>query len=158
MLQKNQRKNERLAQDLENLKKYIELKVELENRLKVSLKKHEELEIELLRQIQEAKADLFDSKSFFQVFAIRLNCLMMQWQGLLIIKKSENNGFMLEITYKGKVERVLLSQLENIYEHPTKDNRIVIKYKSKTKDIITEQKDKIIQRVRELQLRCSKLS
>lgn len=155
-LQKAQRKNERLAQDLEHLKEFVELKAELENRLKESLKKHEKLEVDLLRQIQEAKAELFDSKSFSQVFPIRLTCLMMQCQGLLKIRKSENNDFLLELAYKGKVERILLSQLEDICEHPTKENRMVIKYKSKTKDIITEQKHKIMLRLRELQLRCSK--
>jgi hypothetical protein len=157
LLQKNQRKNERLTQDLENLKKYIRLKVELQNGLHESLNKHEKIEVELLRQIQEAKADLFDSKSFFQVFPIRLTCLMMQYEGYLVIRKSENNDFLLEITHKGKAERVLLSQLEDIYEHPTKEKRVVFKYKSKTKDIITEHHQKILARLRELQLRSRKL-
>lgn len=154
-IEKLRRKNERLAQDLDNLKQFISMKTELENKLQESLKKHEKVESDLMAQIQEAKADFFDSKSFMQVFPVKVTCLMMQCQGFLVLKKSENNEFLLEIVYKGKTDTMLLRQIEDIYEHPVKENRVVIKYKSKTKDILTEQNHLIISRVRELQKWCN---
>lgn len=155
-IEKILRRNERLAQDLDNLKQFISLKTELEKNFQESLKKHEKVERDLMTQIQEAMAEFFDSKSFLQVFPVKVSCLMMQCQGLLVLKKSENNEFLLEIVYKSKTESMLLRQIEEIYEHPVKENRVVIKYKSKTKDVVTEHKHAIISRVRELQKRINK--
>ena len=81
---------------------------------------------------------------------------MMPCNGKLVFRKTSENEHVVEILYKGKVDSILFRQIEDLFEHPSKENRLVIKYKSKTRDVITEEKQRILQRMREILAKCGK--
>ena len=155
-LEKVQRISQRIKKDFENLKNFILNKLEVEGKLLESVRVHEKNENELICSVQEAKNDLFNSRSFYQEFQIRVISLMMPCNGKLVFRKTSENEHVVEILYKGKVDSILFRQIEDLFEHPSKENRLVIKYKSKTRDVITEEKQRILQRMREILAKCGK--
>ena len=148
------RKNLRMTQDSENLKEFIQNKNEQKNRLKESVKTHEQLELNLANQLLQCKSDLLDAQTFYQEFEVKVFHLLMKFKGKLIFKKNPDGEYVAELHYKGKKEVFFVSQIENICEHQTKENKIVLKYKDKTKEIFSLEGEKIVTRTRELMQRC----
>jgi hypothetical protein len=155
-LEKVNRRGLRLKQDLENLGGFITSKLEYLDKLVDRVKDHEKSDFLLLQSVQEAKNELFNSRSFYQEFNVKVISLMMPCAGKLIFRKSIENDHLVEVLYKGKAESIPTRMIEDVFEHPIKENRIVIKYNSKTKDIITEEKQRILIRLREILQRINK--
>ncbi|OMJ88692.1 hypothetical protein SteCoe_9312 [Stentor coeruleus] len=142
--------NKRMSEDTNNLKDFIKNKSELENRLIESVKSHEAMELDLESQVLRCKTQLFDSNDFYQEFEIKVFSLMMKCKGSMIIKKNNTGEFVIELLYKTKKECIFFREISNVYEHQNKDDRFVIEYNNKTKEILAENKGEIVARIREI--------
>ena len=132
----------------------MQSKTELEQQILESVKKHEQLECDLANQLLQCKSELFDAQTFYQQFSIKVVQMMIKSNGKLVLKKNPNGEYVLELQFKGKKEVILLHEIEDICDNPKKENRIILTYQDKTKDIYTEDKERIITRIRELMQRC----
>ncbi|OMJ96096.1 hypothetical protein SteCoe_269 [Stentor coeruleus] len=148
------RANKRMQQDVDNLKEFIKTKTELSNRLIESVKSHEAIELSLAKQLLKYKSDLLDANTFHQEFDVKVFSLMIKFKGVLILKKNNEGEYVIEIQYKGKCDTVFVKEVDDVYEHPLKDDRFVLCFKNKTKEIIAEEKLRIVTRIRELMQRC----
>lgn len=142
--------NKRMSEDTNNLKDFIKNKSELENRLIESVKSHQAMELDLESQVLRCKSQLFDSNDFYQEFEIKVFSLMMKCKGSIVIKKNPNGEFIIELLYKAKKECIFVREISNVYEHQNKDDRFVIEYNNKSKEILAENKREIVARIREL--------
>jgi hypothetical protein len=142
--------NKRMSEDTNNLKDFIKNKSELENRLIESVKSHQAMELDLESQVLRCKSQLFDSDDFYQEFEIKVFSLMMKCKGSIAIKKNPNGEFIIELLYKTKKECIFVREISNVYEHQSKDDRFVIEYNNKAKEILAENKREIVTRIREL--------
>lgn len=148
------RRNQRIAQEIENLKEFILAKTELEQRIIESVTIHEQSEVNLANQLIQIKSELLDAQTFYQEFAIKLSNLMIKCNAKLVLKRDMDGEYVAELQYKGKKEAFLIRDIESVYEHPTKKEKFVIKYKNKSRDIYTDEIEKIVPRTRELMQRC----
>ena len=148
------RKNQRINQDSENLKEFIKNKTVLEEKLMESVKAHEANEIDLANQLMQCRNELLDGQTFYQEFHVKFIHMLMKCNAKIIFKKDQSGEYVTEIHYKGKKESFLFREIDSVYEHPTKNNKLVIKYKNKTKEIFSEEIEKIVTRAREIMQRC----
>ncbi|OMJ82772.1 hypothetical protein SteCoe_16419 [Stentor coeruleus] len=147
------RANKRMKQDVDNLKEFIKTKTELENRIIESIKSHEALELNLAKQLLKYKSDLLDANTFHQEFNVKIFSLMIKCQGVLVLKKDNKGEYVIELQYKGKCDTIFVKEVDDVYEHHTKDDRLVLCFRNKSKEILSEEKVRIVTRVRELMQR-----
>lgn len=148
------RANKRMQQDVDNLKEFIKTKTELENRLIESVKSHEATELSLAKQLLKYKSDLLDANTFHQEFDVKIYSLMIKCKGVLVLKKNNEGEYVIELQYKGKCDTIFVKDVDDVYEHPLKDDRFVLCFKNKSKEILAEEKYRIVTRIRELMQRC----
>ena len=148
------RKNQRISQDSENLKEFIKNKAVLEEKLVESVKSHEANEIDLANQLIQCRNELLDAQIFYQEFHVKIIHLLMKCTAKMAFKRDQSGEYVVELHYKGKKEKFLFREIDSVYEHPTKKTRLVIKYKNKTKEIFSEEIEKIVTRAREIMQRC----
>ena len=156
-LEKYQRKVARLGQDLGNLTQFISVKKQFKDQLLLSVKSHESKESSLASLLVQAKSDLLDVQSFYQEFQVRIIKMLIPLSCKLILKKSSEDDYTLELQYANKVESISFHDIDDIADHATKDNRFIISAHNKSKEIVSDQKKKILSRIRELMQRCIKL-
>lgn len=149
-ISKSLRKSQRTAEDIKSLKDFILKKTQLEDQLTKSVKMHEQLEYNLATELVQCKSELLDAQTFYQQFDIKVIQLMLKSTGKMILKRNNDGDYMAELQYKGKKESFLIRELDNVCEHPTKQNRLILKYKTKNKEIFSEQSERIVNRLREL--------
>lgn len=155
-LDKLTRKNLRLQQDLDNLTEFIKSKGEIEERLLESVEVHEKNEKNLAKMLIEAKSELLDANTFYQEFQVKVISMMIPFSGKLIFKKDQDDEYVMELIHKGKIESLFVKDIDDLSEHPFKENRIILSFHNKSRDIISEEKHKIVPRLRELMQRCIK--
>lgn len=156
-LEKFQRKVARLVQDLSNLTQFISVKKQFKGQLLSSVKSHESKESSLASLLVQAKSDLLDVQSFYQEFQVKIIKILIPLSCKLILKKSSENDYTLELQYANKIDSISFHDIDDISDHATKENRFIISAHNKSKEIISDQKKKILSRIRELMQRCIKL-
>lgn len=155
-LEKIQRKNQRLQQDLNNLNQFIDSKKEVHERLLESVEVHEKNEKKLALMLIEAKSELLDANTFYQEFHVRVLSFLIPFAGKLVFKKNQEDEYVVELMHKGKIDYFSVKDIDDLSEHPCKENRIILSYCGKSREILTDEKHKIVPRLRELMQRCIK--
>jgi len=155
-LERLSRKNLRLQQDFDHLIEFIESKGEIEERLVSSVEVHKKNERDLANLLIEAKSELLDANTFYQEFQVKVVSMMIPFSGKLVLKKNQDDEYVMELMHKGKVESFFVKDIDDLSEHPCKENRIILSFHNKSRDIMSEEKYKIVPRLRELMQRCIK--
>ncbi|CAG9310797.1 unnamed protein product [Blepharisma stoltei] len=138
-------------EEIGNLKKFKESKIEHENLLKERIEKHEKIEKELAQELLFHRAKILDAQSYYQTFEVLKITPLLNSPAKIILKRENPNGFSIEFQSGAKSKAFNVSDIESLYKHQTKPNRFIVKIEGESaREFQSEESERIMTRIREI--------